>query len=630
MKLIFSCLLDIYMRLLRLQDGSPLIFKTISDTCPSCGKRMESKTSGERMIITLFGGTAVIVEEYFVCPRCKDVGTGRRVIHHSEPLRRILPLNTKYGYDVEIEAGYLQYADNRQADEIKSIFEGAYGIPIPQPQIHELGIRFLRHMVANHYLSAPLLRKLFESGCVYHIDATCEAGRGMELTIREGWTGIVLGAWKIPTENEEIIKRHLRSTIELFGEPAAFVSDLGNGMMAAITGVIQEMHLNSRQLVCHMHFLKAVGKSILEDAFKSLKSQFKKLKTLVDLNRFAKETGDIIKPDAAAMRAFVIRWQEGGAKLDIPGYLESIAVLRALAQWAISFGTEHSGEGFPFAMPHINLFERCAAAVCSLAALREKGCFHKSAAKHAKRLQRILQTPLGDSEIWKTVQNLNAMNAVFTKLREILRLEKTDVYKQGKDKNIPDELEVIAKLKEEASRYRSVLSDGLEAGVGTDAHASASRIVLGYFDKYERYLFDHLVTSYDDSGNIAIKLIDRTNNIMERSYRDHKHQIRRRTGSKNLGFVFEHLFPAASMVVNLENPVYRQMVLHNKTRGELSDLFSSLGDIVDYRDTPMFQDDFEAVGGRLPKADKKIVGKPGFSEVISMLSIEYCKSLTLQ
>jgi hypothetical protein len=51
---------------------------------------------------------------------------------------------------------------------------------------------------------------------------------------------------------------------------------------------------------------------------------------------------------------------------------------------------------------------------------------------------------------------------------------------------------------------------------------------------------------------------------------------------------------------------------------------------MDYRDTPMFQDDFEVVGGRLPKADKKIVGKPGFSEVISMLSIEYCESLTLQ
>jgi hypothetical protein len=450
----------------------------------------------------------------------------------------------------------------------------------------------------------------------------------MELTIIEGWTGIVLGAWKIPTENEEAIKQHLRATVELFGEPVAFVSDLGNGMMAAINGVIEELQLNSCQLVCHMHFLKAVGSSILEAAYKALKSQFKTLKTLASLNRFVKEAGDIIKPDAAAMRDFVIRWQESGARIGIPGYLESIAVLRALAQWVISFGAGCSGEGFPFAMPYIKLFERCAAAVCFLVPLCDKGCLHKRASKHAQRLRRILQSPLGDPGIWKTVQGLQAMCTVFTELREILRLEKTDVYKQGKDKKIPDELEAIAKLKDQTSRFRSVLSDRLESGSGTDAHAGAYRIVLDYFDKYERYLFGQFATSYDGSGKIVIKLIDRSNNIMGRSYRDQKHKIRRRTGSKNLGFVFEHLFPAAAMVVNLENPVYRQTVLNDKKRSGLADLFSSLDGIMDYRDTPMFQDDFEVVGGRLPKADKKIVGKPGFTEVISMLSIEFCEFIT--
>ena len=612
MKLVYSCLLEIYLHLLRLRDGKPLIFKTISDTCPSCGKRMERKSSSERPMITLIGRAARIVEEYFVCPRCKDGKTGRRVIHHSEPLRGILPLNTKYGYDVEIEAGYLQYADNKQMEEIKSIFEGAYGISIPQSQIHELGLRFLKHMVVNHYLSAPLLGKLFKSGCVYHVDATCEAGRGMELGVRDGWTGIMLGAWKIPTENEEIIKQHLRSVVEMFGEPVAFVSDLGNGMMAAIAGVIKEMNLSSRQLVCHMHFLKAVGSSILEDAFKALKSQFKRQKTLACLNRFVKETGNIIKPQAAEMRDFVTRWQESGAQLDIPGYLESIAVLRALAQWVLLFGSECGGEGFPFALSHVKLFDRCAAALRSLLNLSEKGCFHELTIKQAGRLKRILQSPVEESEIQKTVQDLKAMDSVFTELREILRLEKTDVYKQEKDKMIPDGLEVIAKLEEETSRFRSVLSKRLATGIGTDAHAYAFRVILSYFDKYECYLFNHFVTSYDVSGNITIKLIERTNNIMEKSYRNQKHNIRRRTGSKNLGFIFEHLFPAAAMMANLNNPIYQQTVLNNKSRCDLIDLFSSLDGIMDYRDTPMFQDDSELVGGRLPKADKKIVGKSGF------------------
>ena len=476
----------------------------------------------------------------------------------------------------------------------------------------------------------PLLRKLFKSGCVYHVDATCEAGRGMLLSVKEGWAGIVLGAWDIPTENEEIIAQHLRSIVEMFGEPVAFVSDLGNGMMAAIAGVIRGMRLNSLQLVCHMHFLKAVGNSIMGDAFKALKAQFKKQKSLAQLNRFVKETGNIIKPQAAAMRDFVTRWQKSGAQLDIPGYLESVAVLRALAQWVLLFGTECSGEGFPFALSHVKLFDRCAAALRSLLILSGKDFFHEQATKYADRLQHILQSPAENPEIQKAVRDLNAMDVVFTELRNVLRLEKTDVYKQEKDKKIPDEFEAVAKLKEETSRFRGALSAKLDAGIGTDVEANAIRIILAYFDNYERYLFNHFVTSYDAYGNICIKLIDRSNNIMEKSYRDQKHQLRRRTGSKNLGFIFEHLFPAAAMVVNLENPVYLQTVLDNKTRGDLVGLFSTLDDIMDYRDTPMFQDDYDLVGGRLPKADKKIVGKPSFTEVISVLSFEYSKSLDLQ
>lgn len=127
-----------------------------------------------------------------------------------------------------------------------------------------------------------------------------------------------------------------------------------------------------------------------------------------------------------------------------------------------------------------------------------------------------------------------------------------------------------------------------------------------------------------------IKLINRTNNIVEHLYKDQKHQIRRRTGYKNLGFVFEHLFPAASMVVNLQNTIYQQIILDNKTRGDLVDRFSALDDIMDFRDTPMFQDDLGLVGGCLPKPDRKIVGKISLSKVISRLSAQYVSSQNTQ
>jgi len=625
-KQLYSRLLRIYLHLLSLQDGEPVIFKTVSDICPDCGKSMESKSSDGRQMVTLIGRVTKIVEKYYVCPRCKDAKTSRRVIHHSEPLRSILPQNTKYGYDAEIEAGYLQYMDNKQMDEIQAIFAQEYGISVSRSQIHELGVRFLEHMVVIHYYCAPSLKKLFESGCVYHVDATCEAGRGMELSVKEGWSGITLGVWKIPTENEEAIKRHLRSVVELFGEPAAFVSDLGNGMMSAIASVILEMNLNSRQLVCHTHFLNAIGKSILEDTFKALKSQLRKLKVLANLNRFVKETGNIIKPQATAMREYVARWLKDGPASPVPGHLESVAVLRALAQWVILFGAECKGQGFPFALSHVHLFDRCAEALNSILRLLGKDCLHERALKYAKRLQRILQDCAENLEMRNTVQDLKAMDAVFTELRDILRLEKTDVYKQAKDKKVPDELEVIAGLKEEVLHFRGCLSERLDTDCAQPAQTHAIRAVIAYLDQYQRYLFDHFFVTYDASGSIVIKLIERTNNIMERSYRHQKHQIRRRTGAKNLGFIFERLFPAAGMISNLDNPIYCSAILGDKKRGELIDLISSLGDRMDYRDTPMFQDDSDVVGGRLPKADKTIVSKSVFTEVVLMLSDEFTMS----
>ena len=126
--------------------------------------------------------------------------------------------------------------------------------------------------------------------------------------------------------------------------------------------------------------------TLLEEPFKTLKSQLRKLKTLVNLNRFVKETGEVIKPQAAAMREYVNKWLESGAQLNIPALMESVAVLRAIAQWVILFASECDGQGFPFALSHIKLFDRCSNAFNSLSNLIGNGCFHPKATKYAKRL----------------------------------------------------------------------------------------------------------------------------------------------------------------------------------------------------------------------------------------------------
>ena len=118
----------------------------------------------------------------------------------------------------------------------------------------------------------------------------------------------MVGVWKNPIINEKTIKLYLRSVVELFGEPVAYISDMGNRMMVAISSLIREMRLKFRQLVCHMHILKALGKSILQKTIKTLISLFRDMKTLADLNRIAKDAGGIISPQATAICDYVVRW----------------------------------------------------------------------------------------------------------------------------------------------------------------------------------------------------------------------------------------------------------------------------------------------------------------------------------
>ena len=77
------------------------------------------------------------------------------------------------------------------------------------------------------------------------------------------------------------------------------------------------------------------------------------------------------------------------------------------------------------------------------------------------------------------------------------------------------------------------------------------------------------------------------------------------------------------MMSNFKNQVYQKTVLNGKSRNDFVDLFSILDEFMDYRDTPMFQEDTDMIGGRLPKVDKKIVGESVFSDAVLKLSDDF-------
>jgi hypothetical protein len=71
---------------------------------------------------------------------------------------------------------------------------------------------------------------------------------------------IVLGNVKVPSEKTEQIVPFLEEIKRRFGVPLAVVHDMGRGILAAV----QRVFPGVPDFVCHFHFLRDVGKDLLE------------------------------------------------------------------------------------------------------------------------------------------------------------------------------------------------------------------------------------------------------------------------------------------------------------------------------------------------------------------------------
>jgi hypothetical protein len=80
-------------------------------------------------------------------------------------------------------------------------------------------------------------------------------------------------------------------------------------------------------------------------------------------------------------------------------------------------------------------------------------------------------------------------------------------------------------------------------------------IVLAHLERHGKFLWGHAVPMPNQLGG-GVRLVDRTNNILEGFFHTMKHGERRRSGRKNLAQDFERLPPAAALAANLTRPDY--------------------------------------------------------------------------
>ena len=309
-------------------------FLAEADSCPLCGQRLRIQKSRRRQAFTLTAGAFVAKE---VLKHCADCA----VVFSSAALAHRLPARARYGYDVIVYVGLARYLRAKQRSEIRAELAEHFGLTLSEATLSNLCDRFLNHLEALHLARAPALRATMAgAGYPLHLDATCEAGKGGLMVCLDGWRGWVLVAGRIPTEHEQHLRPLIEHTVALFGQPLATMRDLADAGANALTT------LRARgipDLLCHYHFLRAVGEKLFDSPYTMLRKLLRehhirrKLRELLgELRRYAQIEG------------YGGCFGTGPLRDGLP----------ALVLWLLE-GRGQKDLNYPFGLPHLALYQRC-------------------------------------------------------------------------------------------------------------------------------------------------------------------------------------------------------------------------------------------------------------------------------
>lgn len=531
-----------------------------------CGGPSRVQKSGPRQGRTLRHGQFEAWETVDVCAAGCRYPSGERVTLRASALVEELIPRRIVGYDVMVFVGMQRYLEHRQREEIRAALLAEHGISLSCGEVSNLARLFLDYLLRLHTkrsgeLSAALKA---DGGWPLHVDATGEDGRGTLFVAFSGWRRWVLGAWKLPTERADAIEPCLRDVAARFGIPRAVVRDLGRAMTRAVDEWLAAEGIEIPVLGCHAHFLKDIGKDLLEPSHSALRAAFRNLKVRPRLRSLARDLGRKLGRSVDSTRQDVRAWLEGEVEnRDLPkGRAAGIGAVRAVAQWVLDYQSDSSGEDFPFDRPYLDLYNRCALALRAVEGFLKAPPCEKGVLKPLQRLQRIL-APVGcELPLHPHVRSLMERAKLFDELRSALRLVQPSAGKRAdnvKSLETATSAGELRDIRKEVETLVCSLKERREQCARDSDTRKAINMILKHIQDHGESLWGHEIQLPAEQGG-GTRLVVRTNNDLEGFFRDLKHDERRRSGRKVLTQDFEHLPPEAALARNLRHNDYVEIV----------------------------------------------------------------------
>ena len=234
-----------------------------------------------------------------------------------------------------------------------------------------------------------------------------------------------------------------------------------------------------------------------------------------------------------------------------------------LTSWILNTKSELNGYGFPFDQHHFAFYQRLKTVQGVL-----ETTFSKSMKKDKSlaKLHKILLPVLNDRSLQKTVAKMQEKVETFNQLREAMQIAlpegKKGLNDDGDDVNIETIKEKVTLFRYSKTIKQAALED------------MAYKKMVDQIDKYWDKLFADPIAVTNSNGETIIIQPQRTNNIMERYFRNVKRMYRKKNGNKKLTRTFKSIIANTLLIKNLENNNYMEILLNG--RDTLEERFSEI------------------------------------------------------
>lgn len=568
-------------------------FRPAQTDCPDCRAPLQVYKTQCRTVQTLPLGCYSAHETLLHCGCCPN-----DTLYGAESLSQLVPSGCTFGYDVLVFVGRALFLRQRRAEEIIEELQ-AHQVRLSPSEVGYLGKKFVVYLALAHRQSAPRLKQAMrtQGGYILHLDGTGEGGGPMLMSSLDSLSEIVLGNVKVPSDKTEQIVPFLEEIKRRFGVPVAAVHDMGHGILAAV----QRVFPGVPDFVCHFHFLRDAGKDLLEADYGTVRQRLRQHGLTEKLLYYARRFKAAIDEQPGLVESFC---------QDVQGHclpsqkLEVFPLLcaYALIQWALEGKADGEGYGFPFDRPHVQFAKRLRALGQGLEQIKDvhlRGQWADN--KPLFKLSCELKSICADDGLQRMLTAIDLKIEVFDRLRGAMRIAEAGGAAGLNSGSRPMAIGPIQKAVEHFHQEMTSRAD-----YPSTPHWQA---LIGQIDKYKDKLFADPITVKTPGGTRRLQP-QRTNNLMERFFRDFRRAARRRSGHNSISRLLQSMIADTPLVRNLENPGYLKTLLNGQAT--LEERFAQI-------DAETVREELRTVQGSLEKVPPKIrqlIALPAFPEAI--------------